>query len=84
MDNYTKGIRQREVKKSIQMLGDIEPKVHKIIEELGISLTKKIMHNFLLTLRSTPISSKEAERLINLFTNNGNEVKYSKPEEEKK
>jgi len=84
LDNYTKGIRQREVKKSIQMLGDIEPKVHTIIEELGISLTKKIMHNFLLTLKSNPIPRKEVERLVNLFTNNGNGVNYSKPEEEKK
>ena len=84
LDNYTKEIRKREVKKSIQMLGEIEPKVHKIIEELGISLTKKIMHNFLLTLRSNPIPRKEVERLVNLFTNNGNGVNYSKPEEEKK
>lgn len=84
LDNYTKEIRQREVKKSIQMLGDIEPKVHTIIEELGISLTKKIMHNFLLTLKSNPIPRKEVERLVNLFTNNGNGVNYSKPEEEKK
>ena len=84
LDNYTKGIRQREVKKSIQMLGDIEPKVHTIIEELGISLTKKIMHNFLLTLKSNPIPRKEVERLVNLFTNNGNGVNYSKPEDEKK
>ncbi len=84
LNNYTEEIRQREVKKSIKMLGDIEPKVHKIIEGLGISLTKKMMHNFLLALKSNFTCAEEVERLVNLFTNNGNGVKYSKLEEGKK
>lgn len=84
LNNYTEEIRQREVKKSIKILGDIEPKVHKIIEGLGISLTKKMMHNFLLALKSNSTCAEEVERLVNLFTNNGNGVKYSKPEDGKK
>ncbi len=54
------------------MLGDTEPKVQKIIEGLSTSLTKKIMHNFLLSLKSHSTSTKEVERLINLFKNKGN------------
>ncbi len=72
LNNYTEEIRQREVKKSIKMLGDTEPKVQKIIEGLSTSLTKKIMHNFLLSLKSHSTSTKEVERLINLFKNKGN------------
>ncbi len=80
MNNYTEDIRQREIQKTIKMLGDIEPKTQMVIEGLSKSLTKKMMHNFLLSFKSNHVSTEEVEKLVNLFTNNENERQNSKVE----
>jgi glutamyl-tRNA reductase len=78
LNNYTEDIRKREVNKTIKMLGNIKPEAQTVIDGLSKSLTKKVMHNFLLSLKSIPASPEEVERLVNLFTSNGNETKNSK------
>ena len=83
LSNYTEDIRKREVKKSIKMLGNVKPEAEMVIEGLSKSLTKKVMHNFLLSLKSIPASPEEVERLVTLFTSNGNEKEKSKVEEKK-
>ena len=71
------------MKKSIKMLGNVKPEAETVIEGLSKSLTKKVMHNFLLSLKSIPASPDEVERLVTLFTSNGNERTKSKEEARK-
>ena len=76
LNNYTEEIRQREVNKSIRMLGKTEKKAKTVVDGLSKSIMKKTMHNFIIALKSSQTSAEEIERLINLFTNNNhNNVK---------
>ena len=72
LNNYTDEIRQREVNKSLKMLGEVDEKIQVIVDGLSKSIMKKTMHNFIQSLKSNPSSADDVEKLINLFTSNGN------------
>lgn len=72
LNMYTEEIRQREVEKALNMLGAAEPRTQDVIEDLSRSLVKRIMHNFLMGVRSSPTTDMDIERFVEIFMGNGN------------
>jgi glutamyl-tRNA reductase len=72
INKYTEELRRKEIEKALNMLETPDPKVTEIMDGLSRSLTKKIMHNFLLEARNNPGMALEIEKFVNTFTGNGN------------
>jgi len=69
---YIEDIRRRELEKALNMIDSPDPKVQEVMEGLSVSLTKKVMHNFLTGIRSDPAAAGEMERFIGIFLGNDN------------
>lgn len=68
LNKYAESIRTKELEKALCMLGEVcEPKIKDVLEGFSISLTKKMLHNFLTEIRKNPIREKELEKFTNLF-----------------
>ncbi|MCJ2563077.1 MAG: glutamyl-tRNA reductase [Candidatus Thermoplasmatota archaeon] len=67
LNKYVDGIRQKELEKALSKLGDVEPEVRSTVESLSKSLTKKIMHNFLTQVRSSPMAPVDMEKFVTIF-----------------
>ena len=72
MNSFVEEIRKQEVERAIRMIGEHDPRIEEIIRGLSRSLTKKIMYNFFVGVRETPITQEELERFISIFMGNGN------------
>jgi glutamyl-tRNA reductase len=82
LNTYVEDIRRRECEKALTMLENSEPDAKIVVESMSKSLTKKIMHNFLMEARSTPDTRVDMEKFVDTFMGNGNVPRDSDEETE--
>ena len=82
LSSYVEDIRQRECERALSMLENSESDTKSVVEVMSKSLTKKIMHNFLMEARSTPSTRVDMEKFVNTFMGNGNVPRDSDEETE--
>jgi glutamyl-tRNA reductase len=69
---YTEEIRNREVEKAQDLLGECDPEVIVVMDGLSKSLMKKLMHNFIMEAKGNPMVAIDMEKFANIFMGNGN------------
>jgi glutamyl-tRNA reductase len=82
LNTYVEDIRRRECERALSMLDDTEPDAKLVVESMSKSLTKKIMHNFLMEARSTPHMRVDMEKFADTFMGNGHVPRDSDEETE--
>jgi glutamyl-tRNA reductase len=80
MTQFIEDIRRQEVDRAIAMLGNNNPA--EVLATFSKALTKKLMHNFVTGVKSSPLTADELKRFTEIFMGNNNVSAHENEETE--